>query len=287
MISEAIEPQRWSAARWWALVGLVLVTQFGLIFWLGKPHSVAPARTDSVPVLELSCGAGSGVDHWTWNGSVDPASALSNLTPAQVMALADPTLLALPHWEGFSGPAWLIFTNQAFPSFEWSEASRWLELGEEQLGSGFKDFMATNQFDALPSLEQQKLALSLPAFEQAELPPAHSRLWLAGGLAGRRLLLSPDLPPWPSAEILTNTVVQLLVAADGTPVSTSLLKTRVAPNQADDYALREARKIRFEPINVADPSDPMAGLTWGQLVFEWHTLPLPPTNNAARPPSPK
>lgn len=281
MTSEAVP--RWAAGRWGMLIALVLVTQLALIFWLGRPRAVPVARTaDPAPTLELTR-QGAEFDKWKWDNSHDGTSSDSVLAAPRVLALSDPTLLALPHRQGFSGPAWLSYPAQTFDSLLLGEPARWLEPGEGRLGSELKDFMATNQFEALPALEQQELALKLPTFRQAELPPAHSRLWLAGGLAGHRLLASPDLPSWPSAEILTNSVVQLLVAADGVPISATLLKTRVAPNEADDYALREARKLRFEPVHFADPTDPTAGLTWGQLVFEWRTVPVPATNAVGEP----
>jgi hypothetical protein len=107
-------------------------------------------------------------------------------------------------------------------------------------------------------------------------------------LAERRLLASPDLPPWPSREVLTNSVVTLWVDANGQPVSApTLFPPGSGSADADQCALQEARRARFEPLNTADPTDPMAGLTWGQLIFEWRTLPLPATNNAAEPNAPK
>jgi hypothetical protein len=307
MISEAIEPQRWPASRWWTLIGLVLAAQFGLIFWLGKPHVAARPPADSAPSLELSGPGAATVVALTdpsllaslrregffgssgagATGVSDPADP-SSKGAAQLLALTDPTLLALPHREGFSGAAWLFFSPQHLDSAEWSQAQRWLELGEGQFGSEFKDFMATNQFEALPSLQEQEVDLKFPAFEQPELLPVRSRLWLAGGLAERRLLVSPDLPPWPSREVLTNSVVTLWVDANGLPVSApTLLPPGSGSADADQRALQEARQARFEPLRIFDPTDLMAGLAWGQLIFEWRTLPLPATNNAAEPNPPK
>ena len=223
MISEAIEPRRWPATRWWTLIGSVLAGQVWLIFWLGKPHPDAPPPRGTAPQMELANSSAAQVLAQTdpgllallqrqgFSGSPDSGRAC-------VLALRDPTLFALPHQEGFSGPAWLNAISPDFQSLVWSQTPRWLELGQGWVGSELRQFMATNQFDALRSLEQQELALKLPAHEQAELPPAQSRLRLAGGLSGRRLLGAPDLPSWPSGEMLTNSIVQLVVAADGAPV---------------------------------------------------------------------
>lgn len=298
MMSESSSPQRWPASRWWTLIGVVLGAQLVLIFWLGKPHIIPPPRADSVPTLHLTGpGAASvlaltdptlvsvlssegffgplGSDSTGVLGLTDPKSAAA----AEVLALTDPTLFALPHVQGFSGAAWLIFSPTNFNSFAWADTPRYLDLGERQLGSEFKDFMATNQFEALSSLRQQELELKMPTFEQQELLPSHSRVLLAGDLANRHLVATPDLPAWPGREVLTNSVVTLLVNADGLPVSApTLLPPGSGSPEADDRALDVARHARFNSLKVADPTQPMAGLAWGHLIFEWRTVPLSLTN---------
>ena len=257
MISDVVEPQRWSASRWWALILFVLVGQIGIIFWLGKPQAPAPPSTAVAPLIQLA------------------SSGSSNL-----LALSDPTLFALPHQQGFSGQAWLTIPEQ--DSFVRPESVEFLSLMEGQLGAPFRTFMASNAFDSLPSFEQFELGLRLPRMEQMSAAPEQSTLQLAGPLINRRLLTIPSLPPWPSTEILTNSVVQILIAADGTPISAILLKREVQ-NEADRYALGVARHLHFESLKNIDPTDPMAGLTWGQLVFWWKTVPLPTTNNPVEP----
>jgi TonB family protein len=262
MIQEVAEPQRWPASRWYGLIALVLATQFGLIFWLGKSRPVVTSPpADLAPLLQL---AGPGA--------------------IQVLALNDPTLFALPHHESFSGPAWM--TIQEFRPSVWSEPPRFLSLVRDQLGADFQSFMTTNQPDGLPGIEQPELTLKLPEVEESPFLPDRSRLRLAGALAGRRLLVSPTLKSWPSADILTNSVVQILVDTDGKPVSATLL-SKSGFTEADQHAVREAHRARFEPLNPGDPTNPLAGLTWGQLIFEWHTLPLPATNSPAESPQAK
>ena len=87
--------------------------------------------------------------------------------------------------------------------------------------------------------------------------------------------------------MLTNSVVTLWVSASGRPASAATLLAGSGSVDADQRALQEARQARFERLNVADPTDPMAGLAWGQLIFEWRTLPLPATNNSPEPNLPK
>jgi hypothetical protein len=256
MIQEGAEPQRWPANRWYGLIALVLAAQFVFIFWLGKPQPVVhrpPA--DLAPLLQL-----------TGTGAV------------QVLAFNDPTLFALPHQESFSGSAWLTIPLQEFAPFVWSEPPRFLSLAKDELAADFESFMTTNQPEGLPAVEQPELTLKLPEVEESPSLPDRSRLRLTGALAGRRLLVSPTLPSWPSADILTNSVVQMLVDTDGKPVSATLL-SKSGFSEADQHAVREAYRARFEPLNPGDPNNPLAGLTWGQLIFEWHTLPLPATNS--------
>jgi len=255
MIQDVAEPQRWPPGRWYTLIAIVLAAQFVLILWLGKPRPVVlhpPA--DLAPLLQL---AGPGA--------------------SQTLAFNDPTLFALPHPESFSGPAWLTIPLQEFRR---TEPPRFLELAQGALGIEFEGFMATNQLEGLPAITQPELALKLPVVEETATLPQSSRLRLTGALAGRRLLVSPELPSWPNAEILTDTVVQLLIDSDGKPVSPTLF-SKSGSTEADQHAVRAARHVRFEPLKQTDPINPLEGLAWGQLVFEWHTLPLPSTNSPA------
>jgi hypothetical protein len=259
MTNELAEPKRWSASRWWTMVALVLAAQFGLILWLGKPQPFSPRVNDFAPSLQL---AGPGAN--------------------KILAFNDPTLFARPHREVFSGEAWLNIQAKEFRPVLWSEPARWLTLVQQQLAVDFEMFMSTNRMEILPPLTEPKLELKVPVVSEPNRLPTKSTLRVTGALAQRRLLVSPVLPSWPSAEILTNSVVEVLVDARGKSVSMTLLKSSgFGPNEADQYALREARKVRFAPDNENNPKNPLAGLTWGQLVFRWHTLPLSATNSVA------
>lgn len=258
MTLEQIEPRGWSSSRWWTFICVVFVAQLVLILWLGRPQRIIRVPKDVSPVLRL---AGRGATN--------------------VLALTDPTLFVLPHMEGFSGLAWLTVPEQEYRPTEWSEPEHWLTLAEDKLGARFNEFISTNTPDRLPVFAQPEFRFKQPVVVEPAAFPTQSLLRLTGGLADRKLLVAPSLPSWTNAEILTNSVVQIMIGADGKPVSTpTLLKPPGSggPNEADLFALREARKVQFEPLNVSDPLDPLEGLTVGQFVFEWHTLPLPVTN---------
>jgi TonB family protein len=114
------------------------------------------------------------------------------------------------------------------------------------------------------------------------LPPMSARdqsSWRLEGDLQKRVLQTPlSLPAWAHSEVLTNTVVRLLVDADGRVFSAPILLTSSNHKPADDHALAAARSLRFEPINRASAASPKPALTSGTLVFEWQTVPAPATN---------
>ena len=163
-------------------------------------------------------------------------------------------------------------------SFSWSEDPRWLRLGVRELGAAFNQFVATNQFDVAQVLAPPEPALVLPEPVALEAAPASSVLTITGSLARRQLLTPLTLPSWTNTDLLTNSVVQMVVDAEGRPMSLTLLSSSGDP-KADQQALEQARAARFDSIdNSQKPGRPVQGLTWGKLIFEWNTLPVPPTN---------
>jgi len=207
---------------------------------------------------------------------------------SELIALTDPTLFALPHQLGFSGPAWMRIPTLPSRSFALTEEPSWLALPIEPPGNISAVFPDTNQterptalalFEPEPTASEPVFALS---FRQK------SEFHLGEGLEKRRLKAIPKLPAWPHSEILTNTVVKLFINGDGVPVSTPVLLTQSGLKAADDFALAQASAARFEPIINEGPnrsSNPLANATWGTMIFEWHTLPLSATNAAS--PSPQ
>ena len=106
---------------------------------------------------------------------------------------------------------------------------------------------------------------------------------IEGNLASRALLSIPRLPSWTNTDLLTNTVVQMLVDARGYPLSMLLLGQSGFTN-ADGYALKLSRAMRFEPLKTGTVSDhhtPAPPLSLGNVIFEWQTVPPPPANPPA------
>jgi hypothetical protein len=207
---------------------------------------------------------------------------------SELIALTDPTLFALPHQQGFSGPAWMKIPAVPTRSFEVAEEPQWLSLPIEQLGKIPDVSGKTNQAYVVSALASFEPEPSTPEFVFTTLFRDKSELLLGEGLARRRLKTVPKLPAWPNSEILTNTVVKLFVNGDGLPASPAVLLSPSGLKAADDYALTKANAARFEPILNEGPGrtkNPLANLTWGTMIFEWQTVPLSATNNAlANPP---
>ena len=109
---------------------------------------------------------------------------------------------------------------------------------------------------------------------------------LEDGLVGRRLLGSNELAAMPHSDLLANTVVQVVVGADGRPVSVPILLSSSGSRAADEKALNLARTARFNALELTSgrPNDPMAHLVWGRMIFQWQTLPMPATNSATSDP---
>ena len=93
-----------------------------------------------------------------------------------------------------------------------------------------------------------------------------------GALSNRKLLVVPDLPSWGSTNLITNTVVRLMVDSEGLPRSQTLL-SRSGATEADDYAVRMTRGLRFEPVIVTRNAETSPdSLAWGEVVFQWHGM---------------
>ncbi len=255
------EPSRWPTGRWWSAVALVLCLQVGLIFWLGDQGPAAAPAAAPGPQLQL-------------------AGTVTN----ELLALMDPSLFALPHQETFAGPAWLTLPKVGAQPFVWSEPPQWFELPVEQLGAAFQAFLETNRFAQPQILNRSEPDLSSPSPGGSLEVPSHSTYQILGGLRARSLAVPIELRSWPNGEMLTNSIVEVLVDAAGRSVSVTLLSNSGSA-EADQFALRQAETARFEPLapNPNQPANPLAGLSWGQIIFDWHTVPPPPAN---RPPKP-
>jgi hypothetical protein len=261
------EPPSWTWSRWFGWVFVVFVSQLALIFWLGDRKPFVAEKETAGPGLTLA----------------------ANLK-SEVLALADPTLFALPHQQGFSGPAWLNASPGLKPpldSLETEESAPPLAL--ETSGTDFAEFIATNHFNSFQHFAKSAPALTIARSSSDTGLSAKSMLRQLEGLASRRLISAVDLPSWPvrtnlmkDPDILTNTVIQLVVNAEGKPISAALISSS-GLQDADKYAMEKSLSLRFEPMDGTGPeslTNPLAHLTWGQLSFDWLTVSTAGTNEA-------
>jgi TonB family protein len=263
MTSALVESRPWPRRRWWGLVALIFGVQLGVIFWLGDTSPVRPRPAAPVFTLKLA-------------GSAS----------AELLALNDPTLFALPHRQESAGSAALETPRPESPSFQWPEPTNSLLLAVDQLGAVFNRFIQTNEFNSLQVPANPMPPLTLPNLPPLAISAEQSTLLLEGDLAQRRLITPLPLRSWTNLDILTNSVVRIGVDAAGTPESLTL-RSGSGSSEADRYAIELARAARFEPLrrNRADTAfHPAAELSWGSMIFRWHTVPPPPANTPAATP---
>jgi hypothetical protein len=243
-----LEPRGWTARRWRTAIILVVLAHVALVFIFGTRQG-APGRLASrVPVLQLA-----------------PANNL-------VIQLNDPSLFALPHPNDFASAHWPALVTNPPPTFHWQEPPGWLPLSRQFVLKTFSQFMATNP-DGDWTLNFQPN----PEFSQPESPPipplpSASTLRLRGELARLAWLNPSPLPDWPTAGLIAPSKVQVVVDTAGRVLSAVLLPPdygldqAVRDDAADQRALQMARSARFSPAPQ---------LLVGQMIFNWHAVPLP------------
>jgi len=245
----------WSRRRWLLLIALVFAAQLAVIFELGEKQFPPPRAVENVPHLTLA----------------DNSSEL--------LALDDPTLFVLPHTNDFTSVVWLkTYTNRA-PDFRWPEPpGELLSPAGENLGAVFARFMQTNVFAQFSSDFKPPAKLSEPVLPLPPMFADASTLQITGDLAQRKLLTPENLPSWPSPDAIAPSKVQVLADAAGAVVSAVLFppenRDAVQSDPANRRALELARATRFAPSS---------GLTVGQLIFNWRTVPPTATNSPANP----
>jgi hypothetical protein len=214
-------------------------------------------------------------------GQPAPALWLTHTGSDALLALEDPTLFALPHPEGFAGHAWLRAPAPPEVRFWWADPAPPLGLAMPRPEEIFRQLAQSNETGPLSITAVMNPALEVPEPEWLGLVPTQSTVRVSGQLAGRRLM-APLVPrSWTNSDLLAQSVVQVLVNAEGRPLSWAVISPS-GSKAADSWALAQARAARFErlPTVPGGGENPLAGLAWGEFVFQWHTL-LPEATNTA------
>jgi hypothetical protein len=242
----------WSQKKWLTVVAIIFAAHIAIIFAFGEKKQNVPRPVTNVPTLKLS----------------DDSDEL--------LALDDPTLFILPHLQGFAGPAWLQPPRLQFHRQEWTEQPRWLPLSAESLGATFQQFMLTNFFASHPLdfKPEVKLSAQPPPVESAL--PQNSTMQIEGELAQRQLLDEINLPSLQYNDVIAPSAVQVLVDAAGDVVSAVLLPSENSMEAASHYDAADQRALELaHSLHFA----PSSRITFGKLIFNWHTVPLATTTN--------
>jgi hypothetical protein len=241
------------------MVALVFIVQLALIFWLGSRTPILPHPTEAVTLT------------------------LGSPAATKLEAFNDPTLFILPHPHGFSGPVWRRTFRAEFSPLEWSAPANQLPLAIDRLGTVPNQLFQTSEVAPLQLPAQIEAAPTLPNVPPLPVVAGQTVLQLADDLAEHRLLAPLALKSWPNPDILASTVVRVGVDAGGRPVSVTLL-SRSGSAAADQYALDQAWAAQFEPSSGSSAEtlpNQAAPLSWGRLIFRWHTIPMPPASAPA------
>ncbi len=256
------DPPRWTPRRWLFCFSLAVLAQLVLLWVLGERPQPLPRPVHFPTSIHLAA---------------DPWSAQQL---AELPTLPDPAVFALPSLNGFSGSAWLRFAPVEPPALDWTDPPQWLALRPEELGKPFAESVAAEAFPPLLIADKPRPQLigSEPRVGIEPLP-ARSELYLEGDLAGRPLVAPPALPAPPHTDVLAPTEVQVLVNPEGDVVSTAVLAS-CGLKETDQLALKLAAETRFQPSGKEARGLALAeGLTWGKLIFQWHTV-APPAKPA-------
>lgn len=235
----------WSWKRRWLAIAIVFVIHIGLIFAFGDRKD--PKRQPLGQSFKTSVVFDS-----------------SKLPP-----MANPILFALPHFKSFGGSALVNIPTISFPPFHWTEPPRFLSMPNETLGAAFERFSQENSVAAYQFEFKPPARLAIPFVPEIKMDTrTNSTIRLTDDLAKRRLLSPRILPSQlPAADLLTNTVVRVVVGADGLVASAIQLKQQPGSGseKADREALAYAKSMRFTPLPVGTKEP-----TVGAVVFEWH-----------------
>ena len=197
-----------------------------------------------------------------------PVSTGTNHT-TELDGLNDPLVFAGAHERGFSAAAWMVRPRQEFALTNPPAPPRYLAFVRRPVELPAESELKFRREEDLPLLQ-----FALPS------DPPKSILMVEGDLKNRGLIKPIDVPVQIASDVLSNTVVQVAVRADGFPFSARVVSGS-GSRGADDVALDLARKARFSALPQIRPGEG-AEMQWGELVFQWFTAGPTATNLPAK-----
>lgn len=263
MSPEPSDLPRWTNRKWLLTIFLVFLLQLALVLYLGE-RPLAPK-----PAPQFGTSIRLAVEPW------------SQEQLAAAPMVSDPMLFALPNPRSFSGQAWFTFSPLEYHFTDWSEPQRWLDLDTNRLAADFSFLVEKQETPSLLVADKPMPGLAgIEIFAPAPPMRTQSSFRFEGDLAKRSLVRALEAPSWQSTDILTNSVVQMIVDIRGFTVSAILLSTS-GLKEADQFALKAATTAQFEPLPQSSRGkDRKETPSFGRLVFEWHTIAPKITNTA-------
>lgn len=253
--AQSIDHGAWSPARWFCVIAGIFATQVGLIWLLAERVTPPPARLPFPVAMRLE------------------ASSTPSMGESQPGA--NPALFALPTDESFSGYAWLRYQLPAYEMTAWNERPHWLTLDQraDDLTDAFAQVITTN---SLPPLRVADLALpesSVAGEPTPELPVTRQTYIEVQFSQGQWSPVNiPTLPSWRHSDVLSNTVIRVLLDRAGVPLSCMPIGSCGAKD-ADQFALGVAVDLRFRRNAPTPRAHATNELTSGKVIFHWHTVP--------------
>lgn len=259
MNGAAMENSAWPRSRWAWLFVLLVGVQVFLIWEYSEPALPPRERIARPAVTSLVFNAQSNAASVAW------------------LALGDPTIFSLANPNNFSGRAWLNGQSTAHPWKDWAETQGGQKLNPEDLGQTFVRTLRNRPEVSEVMVEKPEAELAVLMVNGGPVL-TQSVMRIEGDLARLKLEKAADLPGWANAETLAPTTVEIGVGSDGLPFSVRLVE-RCGLSAADQYAVKAAHSLRFDPRSATIPLNP--DLMWGRAVFQWQTLMVATTNGSA------
>jgi hypothetical protein len=242
----------WSQKKFLFFVALAAGLHLALLFIFATSKEAVPRPVTNVPHLQVAGGDN------------------------ELLQLSDPTLFALPNAHDFVTAFWRRTPVAAAPRFLLPTHS-FLPPSAQKLGGPFRDFMRANPPRVFTlNLKPEPRWMNLPGAAFGSALPKETTAGISGALA-QRPLLTPmtNLPDISINDVIAPSKVQVLVNPSGNVWSAVLLPLDSALEEAgrsqwaDSNALAIARSLRFAPAPA---------LTFGEIIFRWHTVPAASTN---------
>lgn len=239
----------WTRKKFMVVLAFVLACHLALVFLFGTRKQMVARALTNVPRLQL----------------VDNAN--------EFIALGDPTLFARPNAHDLVTAFWRQIPASTQPDFDWPAPPGYLTNTPGDLGGLFRDYVQNSRPPEFP-LNFKPEPKTFPP-EAAGTGAAPQTTWqISGDLAQRPLVqsLAAALPPLPRGDVIAPSAVQVLVDTAGNVASAVVLEPN-ADHEADQLALQLVRNLRFAPA---------PRLTFGEITFTWHTVPMTSTNEPGR-----